>query len=412
MNNEQTHNQKTLNLDVISQQLLDKICAINFDLDAIGKLLKLICQVLEEIDSNFIHIKTKHRVCQSLSICYFCLLEYEDGNFPEVLSYVRISLTCMSLLKQSVIASHIMCRALLERTVVYGRLFNKDIDLDSLEEHLSCQKWSGDDIIKLSEENLKFNYGNRFRRLPNFERRFEYNRKKIVVNENHNSGTPDDRIEDDQPDKQSINSYLLIEAFKSSINNMEDFANLFVEFHCPVTFDKLAWSSDETVRVINEKNLSLLKKFNQIPPLWDLFELIGQAGCLKFCLSLIKGLLAAHLALWASATTDSSPNKMLSTSRLIPPLAQSDLVPKEFAFTIEVFPHLAPIEVYSVLNDIWNYLKDTNLNTNLTPEEKFKKAKTCLDRLRIFMCHNTPGPLFVKIFQNYFTPESSDKQSL
>lgn len=409
--NEQTNKPNKLNLDLISQHLIDKLCAIEFDLESIGNLLKLTCTVLEKINPDLIHVRTKHRVCQSISICYFCLLEFENGNFPEVLSYITVSMTCMSRMKQSKVASHIMCRALLERSVVYGHLFNKNFDPDSLEEPDNCHKWSREETIKLSQENLRLNHGNRFRRLPNSERRSEYTKRLINNCTKHsdndkNPKSPDDQKNVDQPDKHSINSYLLIEAFKSSIHSMEDFAHLFVEFHCPVTFDKIAWSSEETLRIINEKNLCLLKRFNQIPPLWDLFELIGQAGCLKYCLSLIKGLLAAHLALWASATTESCPNKMVSTSRLIPPLAQSDLVPKEFAYTVEVFPHLAPIEVYSVLNDIWNYLKDTNINTNQTPGEKFRKAKICLDRLRVFMCQNNPGPLFTKIFQNYYRPKA------
>lgn len=414
--NEKDIDERHLNLDLISQHLLDKLCAIKFDLDSIGRLLKLTCTALERIDPHLMTqmvITTKHRVCQSISICYFCLLEYESDNFPEVLSYIRISLTCMSLLKQSIIASHMLCRALIDRSLVYGHLFNKNFDPDSLEEPAVTHKWTTNDPVKLSQENLKINYGNRFRRLPNYDRRSD-NVSKRKNDIGQERGEPKQQLRDQsvsnecdegKPDKQSINSYLLIEAFKSSINNMEDFANLFVECHCPVTFDKLPWSTDETLRLINEKNLSILKRFNQIPPLWDLFEVIGEAECLKFCLPLVKSLLAAHLALWASATTDSCPNKMISTSRLIPPLAKSQLVPPEFAYTVEVFPHLSASEIHTVLSDVWHYLKDTNVTSNnLAPEEKLKKAKACMHRLRIFMCQNTPGPLYVKMFKNYYTP--------
>lgn len=428
---------KRLNLDLISQRLLNKLCAIRFDLEAVTKLLKLCCSALEKLDPNRIHIKTRHRLCVALTICYFSLLKHESDNFSEILSYIRISLTCMSLLKQSSVASHILCRALLERSVADGHLFNRNFDPESIGENTNYHNWGREDSIKLSKENLKVTIGSRFRRLPNHAndrslsrtwRRQQHkqtldesnednvqettqNNKNVHnnLNHNHNHNHNHENSQKSSPDKESINSYLLIEAFKSSINNMEDFAHLFVEFHCPAMLDRLIWSNEEALRVINEKNLSILRRFEQIPPLWDLYELIGQAGCLKGCLVLVKALLAAHLALWASATNNSCQNRMIPTARLIPPLAQSGLVPKAFGLIVEVFPYLAPNEVFSVLNDIWQYLKETNLNqnwdTNLSPDDKAKRAKACLNRLRLFMCQHIPGPLYVKIFKDFYRPQ-------
>lgn len=387
-----------LDLDQISQLLINKLSAATFDLVSIAQSIKLCCKSLERVDQNRICISTKHRLCVALATCYFLLLEYEGDNFPEILSYIHISLTCMSILKQSSVASHILCRALLERTIVNGHLFNGNFNPDIL--GADHTHWNHDDI-KLSKENFKITLGHRFRRLPNSipERP---GHRKLAQTATHASS---------DPDKYSINCYLLIEAFKSSINNIEAFATLFVDFHCPVMFDKHSWPNDDALRVINERNLSILRKFEQISPFWDLYELIGQAGCLKSCLVLVKALLAAHLALWASATTNSSPEKLTSTSRLIPPLAQSGLVPKAFGLTVEVFPHLTPNEVFSVLSDIWQYLKDTNTNgqssAEMSDEDRKTKAKLCLNRLRLFMCQHTPGPLYVKIFKDFYTPVQS-----
>lgn len=384
-----------LDLDQISQILIDKLSAATFDLLSVAQTIKLCCKSLERIDHNRICISTKHKLCISLATCYFLLLSHEGENFPEILSYIHISLTCMSILKQSSVASHILCRALLERTIVHGHLFNPNFNPDLL--GADRTSWDNDDI-KLSKENFKITLGHRFRRLPNHIPERICNRKQVQTIAQPLSG----------PDKYSINCYLLIEAFKSSINNIEAFATLFVDFHCPVMFDKHSWPSDEALRVINERNLSILRKFDQISPLWDLYELIGQAGCLKSCLVLVKALLAAHLALWASGTTNSSPEKFISTSRLIPPLAQSGLVPKAFGLTVEVFPHLSTNEVFSVLSDIWQYLKDTNINgqsgVDISAEDKRTKAKACLNRLRLFMCQHTPGPLYVKIFKDFYIP--------
>lgn len=390
--------QLKLDLDLVSQLLTDKLCAATFDINSTAQLIKLCCNSLERVDHSRICISTKHRLCVSLATCYFLLLEIDNDNFPEILSSIRISLTCMSLLKQSSVASHILCRALLERSLVYGHLFNEDFSPDLIGDGMEANDWTRDDTIKLSRENLKVTLGHRFRRLPN------HNVERIKSKKSTRISIK----KPDVPDKQSINSYLLIEAFKSSINNIEAFANLFVEFHCPVMFDKNSWPNDDALRVINERNLSILRKFEQVPPLWDLYELIGQARCLKNCLVLVKALLAAHLALWASATTKSCPDKMISTSRLIPPLAQSGLVPKAFGLTVEVFPHLNSSEVFSVLSDIWQYLKDTNTNgtneNSPTPEERKAKAKTYLNRLRLFMCQHMPGPLYVKIFKEFYAP--------
>ena len=200
----------------------------------------------------------------------------------------------------------------------------------------------------------------------------------------------------------------MVEAFRSSINNIESFANLFVEFHCPVMFDKHLWPSDEALRVINERNLAILRKFEQVSPFWDLFEFIGENKCLHNCLVLVKALLAAHLAIWASATK-SCPEKLGSTSRLIPPLSRSGLIPQAFGLTVEVFKHLSPSEVFSVLSDIWQYVKDTNSAngqrmSELTPEEERAKSKAYMNRLRLFMCQHMPGSTYVRIFKEFYKP--------
>lgn len=377
-----------LNLDILSQLLANKLSAARFDILAVAQLLKLCCNSLERVDHARISISTKHKLCKSLATCYFLLLEHESDNFPEILSYLRVSLTCMSLLKQTVIASQILCRALLERSIVYGHLFKENFEPDLAGDTTRNDFWTTDDSIKLSRENMKVTLGHRFRRLPNnIPERTKPTIKRTKITRND-----DDQ---DSPDRQAINCYLLIEAFKSSINNIEAFAILFLDFHCPVMFDKNSWPTDENLRVINEKNLSILRKFEQVPPFWDLYELIGQAGCLKSCLVLIKALLAAHLAMWASATTNSNANKMVSTARLLPPLAKSGLIPKAFSLAVEVFPYLSAVEVYSVLCDVWQYLKDTNSDGSKSPEKAY------LNKLRLFMCQKLPGPQYVKIFKEY-----------
>lgn len=398
--------EQRLSLDQLGHMLIDKLCATQCDIKAVADMLKKCCRSLEKADHATISISTKHKLCMSLATSYFLLLEHESDNFPETLSYVRISLTCMSLLKQSSVASHILCRALLERSLVYGHLFNTNFNPDLLSDHTDIHDWNHDDSIKLSKENLKVTLGHRFRRLPNHRPERPPIKKRVKADNNDEAG---------RPDKHSINSYLLIEAFKSSISDIDAFANLFVEFHCPVMFDKLSWPNDEALRVINERNLSILRRFEQIPPFWDLYEFIGQSGYLKNCLVLVKALLAAHLALWASATTNPSSDKMISTSRLIPPLAQSDLVPKVFGYTVDVFPHLEPSKVFSVLSDIWQYLKDTNIDPQtdrkLTDEEKNAKAKTYLNRLRLFMCEQIPGRLYVKVFKDFYKPDDEGNES-
>jgi len=402
-----------LDLDLISQLISDKLSAAAFDLKSIAQLIKLCCSSLERVDQSRIRIGTKHRLCKALATCYFLLLEDDKYDFLEVLSYIRITLTCMKLLKQSSVSSHILCRALLERTLVYGKLFNRNFNPGLITEGLEGSGLVASEAsIRLSTENLKVSLGHRFRRLPNHDRLVALSksgdcRRGSTYSEGlrENGGKEMSEV----PDKESINSYLLIEAFKSSINSIEAFANLFVEFHCPVMFDKHLWPSDESLRVINEKNLGILRKFEQIPLFWDLFELIGRFKCLKNCLVLVKALLSSHLALWASATTKSCPDKMESTSRLIPPLAQSGLIPSAFALTVDVFPHLTANEVFSVLSDVWQYVKDANLSQTeieLSPDEECARSKVYLNRLRLFMCQHMPGPTYVKIFKEFYRPET------
>lgn len=397
-----------LDLDLLGQLIVDKLCAASLDINSIGVLLELCSNSLERVEHTRIRISTKYKLCMSLATCFFLLLEMEGDNLPEILHHIRVSLTCMSHLKQSSVSSHILCRALLERSLVYGNLFNKSFNPHLIGTSLESSDWNQDYTIKLSKENLKISLGHRFRRLPNHRvERESINNGAIKNGKSFGSGSPQEKS-DGKPDRQAINSYLLIEAFKSSIHDINAFANLFVEFHCPVVFDRQTWPSDETLKVIDEKNLGILRRFEQIPPFWDLFELIGQEKCLKNCLVLVKALLAAHLAMWASATAKSCPDKMTSTTRLIPPLAESGLVPKAFGLTVEVFPHLSPNEVFAVLSDLWQYLKETiqyvKSEDSATQEQLKGRARVYLNRLRLFMCQHMPGSTYVKIFKELYTP--------
>lgn len=295
----------------------------------------------------------------------------------------------MTLLRGSQIASHILCRDLLERSIVYGHLFNKNSNPDNN----GSDTWPRGKDFSLSSENFKISLGHRFRRLPNHQP------------ETKTDETPNPSADAHAPDRQAINSYLLIEAFKSSINNIDAFTELFVEFHCPVVFDKNKWPTDEALRVMNETNLRILRTFQQVPPHWDLFELIGQSKCLQKGLVLVKALLAAHLALWASPTSGTCLDKATSTARLIPPLARSGLVPQAFGLAVEVFPHLTSGEVYAVLTDIWTYIKDTTEDPQDVPADaRLFRDKAYLSRLRLIMCQHHPGSTYVKIFKKYYQP--------
>lgn len=399
--------QLKLNLDMISELLVDKVCATTFDLSVISQLIKLCCISLERVHPTSINICTNHRLCRSLVICFFSLLEYDcpPEDFPRILSYIRVSLTCMSSLRRMSVSSHILCRALLERSFAHGYLFNTNFDPDCIGVKEKPVHWLAEDPTRLSDENLKVTVGHKFRRLPNS--RLSDQQRNLWKNKSAKQWNFEDGL-----DKESINCYLLIQAFKSSINHIEAFASLFVDFLCPVMLDKYIWLGEDQLRVINERDLSILRKFEQIPPLWDLYELIGQQQCLESCLVLVKSLLAAQLALWASSTTKTNTDKLLSTTRLIPPLTQSGLLPRAFGMCVEVFPHLTPNEVFSVLTDMWEYLRDTQEgklyclrqhNNARKPKSKpvtRVNVKPYLHTLRLLMCERTPGPLFVKIFKD------------
>lgn len=334
-------------------------------------------------------ICTNHRLCRSIVMCFFSLLEYdcEPKDFPRILSNIRVTLSCMNFLRLMTVSSHILCRALLEGGFSHGYLFNSNFDPDRIGLKDKPVNWPSESTTRLTDENMKFNVGHKFRRFPN--RRSENQQRSLKLNKlaNHFEGSLE---------RESINCYLLFEAFKSSINHIDAFASLFVEFLCPVMLDKHIWLGEDQLRVINERDLSILRKFEQIPPLWDLYELIGQNQCLEKCLMLVKSLLAAQLGLWASSTAKTTTDKLSSTTRLIPPLTHSGLVPKAFGMCVEVFPHLTPNEVFSVLTDMWEYIRDTQ-------EGKRINVRPYLHRLRLFMCERVPGPLYVKIFKDYIT---------
>lgn len=390
-----------LDLDLISQLLVDRLSAARFHLAPVAQLIRLCENSLEKIsrsDEFSIGISTTHRLCMCFATCFFLLLDYENDCLPEILNNIRISMTCMRLLaEKSSVASHILCRALLERSLVYGHLFNENFNPDLVGDENEALNCAPDDSIKLSKENLKVTLGHRFRRLPNQVPEHIGSKKTYSKRNAATFTNAEEKV--DRPSKISINCCLLEEVFKSCINNkIEAFANLFVQFHCPVMFDKQCWPNDDALRIINERNLAILRRFEQVPPLWDLYELIGEHRCLASCMVLVKALLASHLALWASATTNSAQDRLISTSRLIPPLAKSHLIPEAFGLAVDVFPYLTPSEVYAVISDIWQYLKDTQTTGAIISRED---ERNYLHRLRLFMCQHKPGSLYVRIFEKH-----------
>ncbi|CAG2164001.1 unnamed protein product [Oppiella nova] len=200
-----------------------------------------------------------------------------------------------------------------------------------------------------------------------------------------------------------VNQQLVLDAFRCCVKkkDMTSFAKLLVQCVSPdLLFNENLWGDEDprdgqlqSLRITIERDLFIWRAFNANPLLWDLCELIGKAECLNHCLVLIRALMTVQRTHWAS--TSLTKENIFETQRLLTLLSSTGILPAEpFSHVAAVLSQLQAWEVSCILNDICKYLKDSTLG-----QLEGQSLKPYVERLRIIMAHNLPGPLFVNIFR-------------
>ncbi|XP_023226781.1 integrator complex subunit 5-like [Centruroides sculpturatus] len=145
--------------------------------------------------------------------------------------------------------------------------------------------------------------------------------------------------------------------------DMKTVALLLVELVSPdVMFNGLPWPDEDFLKVTIERDLHIKRKFDEHPVLWDLLFLIASAHpSLCYCSVLLRAIMAVLITHWGSCQekkTSNSPKQLEITQRLIDVMAIGQILPPPLAYIGEILQSITPFEMFCLLSDIWQYMKD------------------------------------------------------
>lgn len=367
----------TIELDTITDKFAQQLQEEQLNLNSLYFILLIMQSCLEKqpVEAS----KSNHYLCISLSACLMQiinLLTSEKKNLKKKIIIINIIQKCMSILSRSQTEyksnCSIICRALIESELKPAAELRPQSDLEDRV------------YVSLLKENAEFNSSFKFRKIPLVGNSREILERQFSVNDCY------------------LRKQIILDTIRACCSNSSTIlASLLVETLIPdVMFNDKSFPDEDFLKVTIERDLSITRKFEMHPILWNLTDLIAKENSLKKCSLLISALLAVQLTSWASPTANK--DKLKFTEKLLKLISNSEMVPASpFKCLSLVLSHLDSWEIYCMLNDVWRFLKDThhsiNLN-NLSPKDQ----KNYFERLRIISSGKIPGKLYVKVFRSLY----------
>ncbi|XP_071036547.1 integrator complex subunit 5 [Parasteatoda tepidariorum] len=205
---------------------------------------------------------------------------------------------------------------------------------------------------------------------------------------------------------------------RNLIPGMKIVALLMVELVSPdVMFNGLPWPDEDYLKVTVERDLHIKRMFEENCLLWDLLSLIASVHpSLCYCSVLLRAIMAVLLTFWCSSqekTTRNCPKELLMSQRLITIMAMGQLLPPPLSYIDEVLPLITPYEAFSLLSDVWQYMRDNvpspalffSKNSNrvwreFSDESKLSCDKKYTNKLRFILFANIEkfGAAYAKFF--------------
>nr|XP_054770296.1 integrator complex subunit 5-like [Lytechinus pictus] len=140
-------------------------------------------------------------------------------------------------------------------------------------------------------------------------------------------------------------------------------AEILMEIMCPdVSHAEECWPDEEMIKHTIERDLSIKKKVDEYPFVWDVLEIIARAKpALCFCSGLLYSVMATLISHWESSrhkTAGDSKGHLLVTCRLVHCMNLAGFLPPPLNQCHPIFSDLTPREVYVLLSNIWAFLRD------------------------------------------------------
>ena len=175
---------------------------------------------------------------------------------------------------------------------------------------------------------------------------------------------------------------------------------LLVDLISPdIMYNGLPWPDEEFTRVTMERDLIIVKTFEDHPILWKIMYGLAEARpSLCYGSVLIRAMLAVQMSHWQTsvvARAELDPKKLDVTKRIVQLMSVGQFIPPPLDSISEVLHVMHPFHVHCILVDVWNYVRDnvpspvsfsSNADGGLLRDfEPYKNYKQYCERLRLVM---------------------------
>jgi len=220
-----------------------------------------------------------------------------------------------------------------------------------------------------------------------------------------------------QPEGQVITNTQLLLNTLSAVSTYHEqhapltIAFLLVELISPdIMYNGFPWP-DENIKFTIERDLTIKKAFEVYPIAWELLEFVASyRPSLCFCSVLVRALTASYISMWSNCAHSASvqaPKQLRSTERLLEVMVTGQFLPQNLHVLPQMIKHLVPHEVVSVLQEVWNYMRDNTPSPNRLQDRSNQHAEPRafdVTRRMIISHIETLGHLLTSLLSSSVTP--------
>jgi len=189
-------------------------------------------------------------------------------------------------------------------------------------------------------------------------------------------------------------------AREKSKDATKQLALLLVDMISPdVMYNGLPWPEEEFTRITIERDLVIVKTFENQPILWRImFGLAEARPSLCYCSVLIRAMFAVQMFYWQNSIfprAEYSQERLEQTKNIVNLMSIGQFIPPPLDSISEVMHVMHPFHLYCILVDVWNYMRDnvptpvafsSNAEGVLKRDfEPYKNYKAYCERFRLVM---------------------------
>jgi len=213
-------------------------------------------------------------------------------------------------------------------------------------------------------------------------------------------------------------------AREKSKDATKQLALLLVDMISPdVMYNGLPWPEEEFTRITMERDLVIVKTFENQPILWKImFGLAEARPSLCYCSVLIRAMFAVQMFYWQNSIfprAEYNQERLVLIKNIVNLMSIGQFIPPPLDSITEVMHVMHSFHLYCILVDVWNYMRDnvptpiafsSNAEGALKRDfEPYKNYKAYCERFRLVMIyHITELP---NEYKSFFVSSVNDEET-